>query len=57
MNAKLCKQMRRVAAELSRLPVTEKKYKIGAPGNARQVRLTVDCGRAAYHRLKKEFRK
>lgn len=63
MNAKLCKQLRRVAAGLSKTPVTERRYqkfqskptfKNRDPGFI--VSLDPGCGRAAYHRLKKEVR-
>jgi len=64
MNAKLCKSLRRVAAGLSETPVTDKKYRNhptqkgfdGFVTTHTQI-LEPGCGRAAYHRLKKEFRK
>ena len=53
MNAKLCKQLRRVAAGLSQLPVTERRYR-QHPTATRTTILEPGCGRAAYCRLKKE---
>ena len=55
MNAKLCKQLRRVAAGLTKTPVTERRYE-RAKHAPRTVILHPGCGRAAYRRLKKEVR-
>ena len=57
MNAKLCKQLRRIAAGLSKTPVTERSYLAHGMTHWRQRALHPRCSRAVYHRLKKEFRK
>lgn len=64
MNAKLCKELRRVARDLSGSPVTDKKYRNHPTQKGRSFMdvvhtqiLEPGCGRAAYRRLKKEFRK
>ncbi len=55
MNAKLCKQLRRVARDLQGSPVTDKNHL--AKDVFGVITLDPRCGRAAYRRLKKEFRK
>lgn len=57
MNAKLCKQLRRVARDLQGSPVTDRSYSRHHGHFNGPIVLRPDSVRGMYRRLKKEFRK